>query len=106
MNAVLKLSEFKLREWIEDIKLQYQKMNAADAPLLKEQMLTEQEVCAILSVSDRTMRAYRQRGYFHFMKLYGNIYYIRWIFLLDMACHNLQEKNGDETEFLDNIFPS
>ena len=96
MNTLLKFSELKLQEWIEEIKLHYQQMLQVDLPLMKNQILTEPEVCSILGVSDRTMRTYRQRKYFHYIKLDGRILYIRWIFLLDLLSHNLQENKNDD----------
>lgn len=104
MNTLLKFSEVQLREWNEEIKMQYKQMLLADVPLMKHQILTDPEVCAILGVSDRTMRTYRQRQYFHFIKLDGRILYVRWVFLLDLVCHNLQTEKNDENGSQNDVF--
>ncbi|WP_394332795.1 helix-turn-helix domain-containing protein [Epilithonimonas bovis] len=55
-------------------------------------MLTEEDVAAILGVSMRTMRTYRQKKHLHYLKLEGRIYYLKLILYIDLIllCYEVQ----------------
>lgn len=91
MNSILKFSEAKLREHDQEIKKLIEQLTHSEYPLNKMQLLTEVQVCALLGVSERTMRTYRQRNYFHFIKLEGRILYLKHILLQDLLRLNLHE---------------
>ena len=70
-------SEGQIREWYLDLKKMYQQIHIVELPFDQDHILPEERVAAVLGVSKRTMRAYRARKRLSFLKLEGQVYYIK-----------------------------
>lgn len=90
MNNLMKFSEAQLGAWNDEIIMLQNQLLQRDVPLTKEQFLTEQEVCQLLSISDRTMRRYRNESFLHCMKFKGRVLFLKIVFLQDLLWLNLQ----------------
>ncbi|WP_028123775.1 helix-turn-helix domain-containing protein [Epilithonimonas tenax] len=82
-------SESQINEWILDLKQLIDHLltqRIFDQKLL----LTEDEVSSLLGVSERTMRTYRTKKYFHHIKLEGRILYLELILFIDLIIISLE----------------
>ena len=77
-------TEAQFLDWYQEVAMVHRNMMQAIVPLTKENILTEEEVCELLGVTDRTLRTYRQKQYIGFAKLAGRIIYIRNLLYLDL----------------------
>ncbi len=84
MKRPFLLSEAKIREFFEELRLLHENQICTAVPFSKEHIFTEEAVCEILGISSRTMRTYRNRRYFRYLKFEGRIYYLRVILYMDL----------------------
>lgn len=84
MNQYSLITEAQFKIWVEDLKVLHQNLLQQQLPLDKENFLTEQEVCGMMGITVRTMRTYRKKKRFHYLKIDGLILYHRLFFYLDV----------------------
>lgn len=79
------ITETQVQEWIQDLQTLHEQLLNGSLSFSRQDLIPEQDVVELLQVSSRTMRTYRKKRYFHFIKLEGSIFYLRYIFYIDMV---------------------
>lgn len=78
-------SEGHLKEWLAALEDCHDHLLHADIQLDRKHLIPESEICTILGVTERTMRRYRKKKYFRYIKLDGRIYYLRLMLYIDLV---------------------
>lgn len=84
MKTIDKFSEFQLSEWIEELQCIQREFKDTHVLLHEKQLVSEQEACRLLSISERTMRRYRKNHFLHYIKINKQIYYLKFLLLSDL----------------------
>ena len=92
MKTSFLFSESQIEAWLNELHVSNGQLLRLEAPFHKDHLLTEEDVAAILGVSMRTMRTYRQKKHLHYLKLEGRIYYLKLILYIDLIllCYKVQ----------------
>ena len=85
-------SEAQIEEWIRELQTLHEQLLNGNFSFSRHDLIPEQDVVELLQVSSRTMRTYRKKSYFHFIKLEGSIFYLRYVFYIDMVL--LSQRSG------------
>lgn len=78
MKTSIRISEMQIQQLISENNTFFQEHHNY------VEILEETEAADLLRVSMRTMRRYRNKNYFHVLKLDGRILYIKDIFVNDL----------------------
>lgn len=92
MKSLDLITEAQVQEWIRDLQTLHEQLLIGTLSFSRQDLIPEQDVVELLQVSSRTMRTYRKKRYFHFIKLEGSIFYLRSIFYIDMIL--LSQRSG------------
>lgn len=92
MKSLDLITEAQVQEWIQDLQTLHEQLLIGTLSFSRQDLIPEQDVVELLQVSSRTMRTYRKKRYFHFIKLEGSIFYLRSIFYIDMIL--LSQRSG------------
>ena len=84
MKSLDLITEAQVQEWIRDLQTLHEQLLIGTLSFSRQDLIPEQDVVELLQVSSRTMRTYRKKRYFHFIKLEGSVFYLRSIFYIDM----------------------
>ena len=79
------LSEAQLLQWHEELEAMHKELRNGVVPLTAANVLTEQDVCALLKVTNRTVRKYRKQQFIGYTKMAGTIIYFRNLLYLDLV---------------------
>ena len=82
-------NSINFEKWMREVEMSIEKMSYG-VPLNRESLLEEIEVCALLGVSQRTVRTYRKRKYLRYIKLNGRIFYLKLFLFLDFMKMSLE----------------
>ena len=94
MKSLDLITEAQVQEWIRDLQTLHEQLLIGTLSFSRQDLIPEQDVVELLQVSSRTMRTYRKKRYFHFIKLEGSVFYLRSIFYIDMIL--LSQRSGRE----------
>lgn len=86
------ISEAQVQAWIQELQTVHEQLLDGTFMFTRHDFIPEQDIVEILQVSSRTMRTYRKKSYFHFIKLEGSIFYLRYVFYIDMVL--LSQRSG------------
>ncbi len=92
MKSLDLITEAQVQEWIQDLQTLHEQLLIGTLSFSRQDLIPEQDVVELLQVSSRTMRTYRKKRYFHFIKLEGSVFYLRSIFYIDMIL--LSQRSG------------
>lgn len=87
MKNLSTFSEAQLLQLQDEIEELREQLSTSDLILSKGQVMSEQQVCALLGVTCRTMQRYRNAHLLHYIKLHKQIYYIKILLILDLLKH-------------------
>lgn len=85
MKKINLITETQIQEWIQELQTVHEQLLNGTFIFSHNDLIPEHQVAKILKVSDRTMRTYRNKNYFHFIKLEGSIFYLRYVFYIDLV---------------------
>ena len=92
MKSLDLITEAQVQEWIQNLQTLHEQLLIGTLSFSRQDLIPEQDVVELLQVSSRTMRTYRKKRYFHFIKLEGSVFYLRSIFYIDMIL--LSQRSG------------
>ncbi len=84
MKAIENTNEGLFQQWIKELNNFQQEVLSVNIALNNEQLLSEEKVCKLLGVCDRTMRRYRQQHLIHYVKISKQIYYLKFVLINDL----------------------
>lgn len=84
MKAIENTNESLFQQWIKELNNFQEGVVSINIALNNEQLLSEDKVCKLLGVCNRTMRRYRQNHLLHYIKISKQIYYLKFVLINDL----------------------
>lgn len=87
MKKKIHHSPHQINHWTAELERIQSQISTLPIPLTREHLLTEAEVGNLLGVSTRTLNTYKKERILHYIKLKGQVYYLKLFLYLDLLSH-------------------
>ncbi len=87
MKRKVNQSPYRMAQWKKELQRIEAELSSQSIPLTREHLLTEADVSALLGVTTRTLNTYKRERILRYIKLKGQVYYLKSFLYVDLLYH-------------------